>query len=168
MRRTTLLLLSLSILGACSGKDEPQLIEREGEPLVASFSDDDAQMNAAMETARNTLAQFDERITNPPATQSGIALKVKFEEGEHVEHMWLDEVELSGDGYRGTIANEPVNLKEHVLGKSVTIRRDDVSDWMAIDDGVLVGGYTLRVHRNQLPADQRAEFDAGMGFRIED
>jgi uncharacterized protein YegJ (DUF2314 family) len=55
-------------------------------------------------------------------------------------------------------------LKE---GDSVEISDSDVSDWMAIDDGRLVAGYTLRVIRDRMPADERAAFDAQMEFSID-
>jgi len=162
------LMLSLFALGGCSGSDAAPVTEREGEPLVTGFTPENAQMNAAMEKARSTLAQFEERLMHPPASQSNIALKGRFEDDGSVEHMWIGEVEITSEGYRGNLGNEPVALENVVLGQSVLVRREEVSDWMAIDNGVLVGGYTLRVQREQLPADQRAEFDAGIGFRIED
>ena len=161
-------LFSLLMLGGCSGSETPPVTEREGEPLVTSFSAGDAQMNAAMEKARGTLSQFEERLAHPPASQSYIALKGRFEEDGVVEHMWVSDVEVTPEGYRGKLGNEPVNLVKVVLGQPVLVRREEVSDWMAVDDNALVGGYTLRVQRAQLPADKRAEFDASVGFRIED
>jgi uncharacterized protein YegJ (DUF2314 family) len=154
--RATLVLVFA--LAGCSGN----------EPLVTSFATEDAQMNAAMEQARASLPKFEERLANPPASQSYIALKGRFEEDGTVEHMWIGDVAVSGEGYRGKLGNNPVYLKKIQMDQSVLVKRTDVSDWLAIDDGRLVGGYTLRVQRDRLPADKRAEFDSQMGFRIED
>lgn len=41
-----------------------------------------------------------------------------------------------------------------------------MSEWLAIDDGVLAGGYSIRVFRDRLPPDQRTEFDRASPFRF--
>ena len=48
------------------------------------------------------------------------------------------------------------------------VKREMVSDWLAIDDNKLVGGFTLRVQRERMTPGQRAKFDATMNFVIED
>jgi len=39
---------------------------------------------------------------------------------------------------------------------------------MYLSDGVLKGGYTIRVLRNQLSAKEKKDFDENVGFIIED
>jgi uncharacterized protein YegJ (DUF2314 family) len=125
-------------------------------------------MNAARDKARDTIDEFRRRITSPPATQSFITLKVRFEEDEHVEHMWVSDVELVGAEFRGVVANRAVKIRSVQLGQVVTVALDQVSDWMAVDDGKLVAGYTLRVIRNRMSAKERAQFDAESEFIVED
>jgi uncharacterized protein YegJ (DUF2314 family) len=165
MLTTTGCLILLALAGCSSESPD---VARDGEPLVTSFSDEDREMNAAMTQARETLPEFERRLKNPPASQSHIALKARFDENGEVEHMWINDVELVEDGFRGVLGNEPVHVTSIKFEDPVTIGRDRVSDWMAIDDDTLVGGYTLRVQRARMPDEQRKEFDASVGFRIED
>ena len=39
-----------------------------------------------------------------------------------------------------------------------------ITDWMYVEDGRLVGGYTMRAIRDRLSSDARAKFDAGSPF----
>jgi uncharacterized protein YegJ (DUF2314 family) len=82
--------------------------------------------------------------------------------------MWVKDVEVTAKGYRGTLANSPLNIQSMDSGDVVLVRRDEVSDWMAVDDGKLVGGYTIRLMRDRVGAERRAEFDDSLSFVIED
>ena len=174
MKIVNTLLISLFALAACAKESvpvaqreaEPQ-IERQGEPPVTGFKAEDPEMNAAMQKARDTLPQFEKRLTQPPAAQQHIGLKARFEEDGEVEHMWVNDVVITPEGYRGTLGNEPVHIKSIGVGSPVTITRQQVSDWMAIDDGKLVGAFTLRVQRDRMTPEQRAQFDSQASFTIE-
>jgi uncharacterized protein YegJ (DUF2314 family) len=154
---------------ACSrpAADAGTTVHREGEPAVTQVSGEDREMNAAMERARSTLGDYDSRHEDPPASQSYLGIKVRFEADDAIEHMWVDEVEITGDGYRGRLANEPMQITSLKAGDPVTFTRPEVSDWMAVDDGRLVGGFTLRVMRNRMSEEERAAFDAETDFRID-
>jgi uncharacterized protein YegJ (DUF2314 family) len=161
-------LMVLVALASCSDAERGlHETKRVGEPTVYEVRAKDADMNAAMMQARATIAQFRQRLTAPPITQSYIALKVRFGSGDSVEHIWIDDVELMGEQFRGIIGTEPVEASTPALGESVLVPLQQVSDWMAIDNGRLVGGYTLQVLRNHMSTDQRAEFDASLGFTID-
>lgn len=134
---------------------------------VVSVKDTDPAMNAAMEKARATLDQFSAALQKPGPKQSDFSLKAKFQEGEKIEHMWINSPIVSGDSIKGKLGNDPDNLKKVRMGMIVTVTRDRVSDWMYVDDGKLVGGYTLRVLRDKMSAKERREFDASVPFKIE-
>jgi uncharacterized protein YegJ (DUF2314 family) len=82
--------------------------------------------------------------------------------------MWVEDVVITTGGYRGKLGNEPLEITSLKLGQEVLVPLERVSDWMAVDDGTLVGGFTLRVLRDRMPADERAAFDAANGIRIEE
>jgi uncharacterized protein YegJ (DUF2314 family) len=173
MKRAMLLLSAFLVFstGAMSedapaNREAGNVTQREGEPEVRNFRDDDPAMNEAMRTARSTLSEFEQRLTHPPATQSYISLKARFEENGHVEHMWLDDVEITADGYRGTLGNRPVYIKAIGEGSDVQVKRSQVSDWMAFDDGKLVGGYTVRVQRDRMRPGERAIFEERFGVKF--
>ena len=157
----------LLALAACSGGDT-KLVEHEGHAPVTYVEDEDAAMNAAMVRARTTLDEFEERLARPSGKQTMAIIKARFSEGEFTEFMWVDQLTVTDDGYRGVLGNEPVNLIGIHQGQTVDVPREDVADWVVVDDGRLVGGYTHRVLRSRLPEDERAAFDEMNGFRVED
>ena len=165
--RTLLVLAPLLLLGACS-KGYDSATGTRGEAGSSRAEADDREMNAAMAKARETLAQFEERLANPTPTQTMAIVKGRFSEGDLVEHMWLNEIVVTSDGYRGVLGNDPYELKGVRAGETLTVPRERVSDWIVVDDGKLVGGYTMRVLRSRLPEDERAAFDEQNGIRIED
>jgi uncharacterized protein YegJ (DUF2314 family) len=169
MKLASLLVLSVFVMAACAKEDGPQPVtQREGEPVVTGFQAEDQEMNAAMRNARDTLAEVEARLSKPPATQQHIGLKGRFAEDGNVEHMWVDDIEITAEGYRGKLGNHPVDIQSIDVGSEVLVKRENVSDWMAIDDGKLVGGFTLRVQRGRMTPEQRADFDASADFAIED
>jgi len=48
-----------------------------------------------------------------------------------------------------------------------SVKPNEISDWLNIDNGKLVGGYTVRVHYNELSPQQKQEFDRRADFKIE-
>ncbi len=172
MRSAALLVSSLLVFssGAMSedtaDREAGTVTRREGEPEVRDFRGDDKEMNEAMRKARSTLPEFEKRLTQPPATQTYISLKARFEEDGHIEHMWLDDIEITPEGYRGKLGNHPVYIQSIDEGSDVRVKREEVSDWMAFDAGKLIGGYTVRVQRNRMDADERARFDDRFGVEF--
>jgi uncharacterized protein YegJ (DUF2314 family) len=168
-RSSLFALLCLPLLACSSGEQEPPA-SREADSRASPVSQvpaDDDDMNRAMERARGTLDEYRRRLTNPPATHTDLSLKARFEADGHIEHMWIDAVEITTGGFRGKLGNDPVHIDTMKLGDPVEIRAGQVSDWMAIDDGRLVGGYTVRVLRERMSADERAAFDAQMEFTVD-
>ena len=156
--------MALALLLAAAGCGESYPGESSN---VVSVKDSDPAMNKAMEKARATLDQFTAALQKPGPKQHDFSLKAKFQEGEKAEHMWVNNPTISGDSIKGKLGNDPDNLKKVRMGMTVTVSRDRVSDWMYVDDGKLVGGYTLRVLRDKMSAKERKEFDASVPFKIE-
>lgn len=165
--RIVVLLLCVAACAAAEA-DERTVTEREGQRLVTHFRNSDPEMQAAMVRARESLKEFEKRLAQPPAAQTRISLKGRFEEDGHVEHMWVEDVVVTPQGYRGRLGNQPLEIQSIDAGDQVLVPRDRVSDWFAVDDGKLVGSYTLRLARSRLPVDKRAAFDASVEFEIED
>ena len=72
-----------------------------------------------------------------------------------------------GTNFRGKINNQPVDVKNVRLDQSVTVAPNEVTDWMFIKDGKLIGGYTTRVFYARLSPEKRAQFDQQADFKIE-
>jgi uncharacterized protein YegJ (DUF2314 family) len=168
MKRVALrfaLLPAFAVLVACGvpfPRDSGGVTKRDGEPDVIEVEADDPEMVEAMEAARRSLSEFRAELSkNDPAAYLG--LKARFEDGELVEHIWLTNVRESEAGFVGEINNEPLNLTNLRLGQSVSVPTAEVSDWFVIRDGVLRGGFTIRVLRNRMSPEEQRALDESMG-----
>ncbi len=129
------------------------------------FSSEDAQMESAILEAKSSIGQFFAAFTKPTSRQKSFLLKVVFDEGEQREHIWVADLGLAGDKLRGVIANEP-NLPSLKFMQKVEFEPRYISDWMYIEDGHLVGGYTTRVIRDRMTPEARAEHDASAPYKF--
>lgn len=130
--------------------------------------DSDEVMNLAMDKALITIGYFEESLTQPKPDQYSFSAKVGLKEGSTVEHIWLGDVVMEEDRtLYGTISNHPVNLKNVSMGSKVLVERKDISDWMIIEAGRLIGGYTLRAYREGLEMAAREDFDQSLGIVID-
>ena len=123
------------------------------------------QMNAAIDQARATLPQFFQAMANPRPNQQSFLVKVEFRRGPEVEHIWVADLDFTGKTPRGVIANEP-RIKGIRFMEQVSFDRADISDWMYLEDGRLVGGYTTRVIRDRMSPEERKEFDASAPYKF--
>ncbi len=169
---TGILTLVIAIVGSigCENShdfDRVEQIERDGQPSVAKVDDDDAGMNAAIEKARSTVDEFISSLENPGPTQIGFSVKVRIEEGEAGEHMWILPVRHLDGKFFGTINNKPVKVTTVKIGDEVEVAKDQISDWMYIENQKLIGGYTFRALRDRLSGIERDRFDRNMPFQID-
>lgn len=128
---------------------------------------DDATMNAAIAHAQATLDEFAAALQAPKAEQRDFILKVKLTDGTNFEHVWLANPFVTDTRVGGDINNEIERVSGYTLGQHVTFGRDRVSDWMYIDHGLLRGGFTIRVLRDQMSSSERAAFDKSVPFTIQ-
>ena len=149
-------------LGCEPAKTNPAVVSREGEPDLVR-STDDPVLARAVQKARDTHMEFASALTNPKPSYRDFAIKKGFAApGGGLEHMWLAEVRFENGEYRGVINNEPVDTMAVKLGDVVSVKPEELSDWMYIDGRQLVGGYTIRVLFSQASPEQQAELKADM------
>lgn len=140
---------------------------------VHIVADDDWQLLRAAADARRTLAEYRARVAHPPDGQSELALKGRFAEpggatprDSEIEHVWLDPVADAGGRLRGVVRSMPSALRRLHEGDTVVVRPEDVSDWFAVERDTLVAGYSIRVFRARLTADQRRARDSALGYVV--
>jgi uncharacterized protein YegJ (DUF2314 family) len=139
------------------------VVSRDGQPDVVNFAPDDQAMNAAIAQAQKTVGDF---ITDMEIRKNSAAertLKVRFETDAGAEHIWVGEVGISGKTFSGRLKNEPLNIKNLKYGDAVTFSREQISDWLIVSDGKVRGGFTIKVARKQLPAEEQRAFDEETG-----
>jgi uncharacterized protein YegJ (DUF2314 family) len=126
-----------------------------------------AAMQLAVKEARKTVEKFITALEHPGPGQQDFEVKKPFIQGNQVEHIWLSDVRFIGKRFQGRIDNQPRKIGGLKVGQIVSVSPRDISDWLYIDNGKLVGGYTVRVHYNELSPQQKQEFDRQANFKIE-
>jgi uncharacterized protein YegJ (DUF2314 family) len=115
----------------------------------------DAEMNAAIAHARDTLPTFWASCDAPKPTETGHALKVRFDVGAEVEHIWVIDVKKLSDGnYSGRLANEPSDLPGKNIDDQVEFKQTDISDWMFMRNEKVVGGETIKALLKSMPEEE--------------
>lgn len=104
--------------------------------------------------AKNTLWYFNDLISNEFSGYNS----VKFKNSENV-YVWLENVKIEGNYYLGNLAEN---------GNSQKILINNVIDWMIIENGSLIGGYTIRYYRDTLDDEIKMNFDIDFGVKIDD
>jgi uncharacterized protein YegJ (DUF2314 family) len=132
---------------------------------TVQFSSEDAQMEAAVRKAKETISQFFEAFFNSTERQKSFLLKVVFDVAQRREHIWLADLHLGGAKPSGVIANEP-NIPSLKFMQRVEFEPSYISDWMYIDDAYLVGGYTTRVIRERMTPAERSAHDSDAPYKF--
>jgi uncharacterized protein YegJ (DUF2314 family) len=119
----------------------------------------DAEMNAAIAKARATLAVFWASYEARKPSETGHMLKARFPNRRNAgEHIWMAEVKkLTGGRSSGRFANAPRDLPGQHEGDLAEFKEADISDWMFMRNGKIVGGETIRPLLKSLP---KADADA--------
>jgi uncharacterized protein YegJ (DUF2314 family) len=128
----------------------------------------DAELEAAIQQARDSLGKFIEKIRIPHADRTFVAVKVRFTPpGESPQDIWVDEVTYSNGAFRGMMGDDIPSLKLEA-GEKITIDEEDIVDWMIVEDGKLIGGYTIRLAVQRMSPEERERFLETLDYSIED
>lgn len=138
-----LLILLLIYIPACNMGESVHV------PPPAAISvdveDDDPEMDAAEAKARETIGQFLAALANPKPEQTAFEIKVAFEQGDDGEYMWLNELTYANGQFTGTLNNDPQVVTNVRRGDRKTVKASDICDWLILENGQVVGGYTVRL-----------------------
>ena len=124
------------------------------------------QMLAAVTNAQATVPQFLRVLTNPAPNQARFQIKKPFgtRTGSE-EHLWIGELTFDGTNFHGRLVNQPMELLTWKKGDAVTVLTNELSDWLYREDGLIVGGFTLRVMRQSVTGKEAEDFDRKMKFK---
>ncbi len=157
MRKLLVVVLLIgSLLAACAPRSR--------------VSSPDADMNAAMQQAQKSLPSFIKALQAPSATQSEFALKARFPYGggKDAEYMWVNGLTYANGKFQGVLDSTPQHATNYHAGQPVTVETPDVADWVIIDAGKLLGGYTIIALRNRMTPGDKLAFDSQFQFSIPD
>ena len=164
-------LISLFLITSCGKRGDDSIVHREGNPDYHRVGKEgEAVMNAAIAKALAEIDVFIASLQAPKPSQTYFSVKkpIPWQDGvvtSH-EHIWVTDVTFKDGKFHGKLGNEPVDVKDLKLGDDVVVEKAEASDWMIVEDNVLVGGYTLLALRDQMPESERVEFDASMPFKL--
>lgn len=134
---------------------------------VVSFKKDDTGMAAAIAQARQTTDTFLARLNQPSTPDDYVTVKIALPTTDgSLEHIWCENVQFSNGVFTATIANDPRDT-QYKFGQQVTAPKGEISDWMYVQDGKLVGGYTIRYVHSTMTPEEQTKFREGMPFRFE-
>ena len=134
-------------------------LSAQGRSPVVDVTATNPEMNAAIAKARATLPTFWASYEAPKASETGHSLKVRFAKpASGHEHIWMAEVRKIANGrYSAKFANVPRDLPSKKAGDVAEFGDTDISDWMFMRNGKIVGGETVRPMLKMMP---KAEADA--------
>ncbi len=123
-------------------------------------------MEKAMDEAVEKLDNFLAALKAPKKNQDQFAIKFFVEVKDEAELLWLNEPKFEKGVFTGKLANQPAIAKHLKMGEVIKVKEDDVVDWMYVEDGKLVGGYTIRVQRKFIQAAELKKFDEQFKFKF--
>jgi uncharacterized protein YegJ (DUF2314 family) len=134
------------------------------DPPTVKVTADDADMNAAIAHARDTLPAFWASYDAPKPSETGHGLKVRFAVGpDRFEHIWMSDVEKLPDGnFSGRFANQPSGLPGKNEGDQVEFKQADITDWLFIRNEKVVGGETIKLLLKSMPNEEADAMRAQM------
>jgi uncharacterized protein YegJ (DUF2314 family) len=131
------------------------------QPKVITRPAQDVAIDAAIAKARANIATFWASMEKPKPEERGFSLKVKMAiDGGNFEHIWVREIARKGDEITARLANDPQNLPKLRSGSTITFKDADISDWLFMRNGKMVGNETMRPLLADMPADVAAKYRA--------
>ena len=171
MKFTIFLTLVCVSLAAAADEASTQSAGREVKtlepPTYEDVGDNDKAMDRAVEKARESLGFFLAALQAKKPDSTDFEVKKCLIDGDKVEHIWVRDVTWDGKVFRGKVDNQPLEVTKVRLGQQVTLNPEDLTDWMFVKEGKLMGGFTTRVLYSRLSPEEQAQFRKEVEFSIE-
>ena len=137
-------------------------------PAPTTQLNSDAEMEAAFQQARDTLDSFIQKIGTSYPDRTLVAVKVRFVlPDSSSQDIWVDQISYQDGSFHGTMGDDIPSLKLSVDDK-ITIARKDIVDWMIVENGKLIGGYTIRLAFQRMSPEQKERFLQTVHYSIGD
>lgn len=151
-----------------SPRTSPKMTPNNLEGRAVAVPSDDPDMQQAFLETRRTMDQFIQHLRAPTLTEEYFAVKVRFSETVQSEYLWMSGVSYDGVMFAGKLEGEsdllPLNYQPDNKYRAPL---DAIYDWMIVDNGKLIGGYTIRVARRKMTPENRERFDEQLWFTVE-
>lgn len=157
--------LGLAVLALCVASPvalsaAPAPTSQAQDDKVVNFGEEDAEMNAAIASARKTLPVFWKHLQASPTTPHFLKVAFPTPDGGH-EHIWVKQMHRTGgDTVTAMLANRPDNVPGLSPYVPVTFKPEQISDWAYEKNGKFYGHYTTRVVIKHIDPAEAAEVRA--------
>lgn len=135
--------------------------------MAVAAPKDDPILEAATRKARDSLGDFMARLKDPSPSQSHFSVKVAINSGGIIHYWWLFKIVHKDGNFSGSLGPDAKGLEPHHPGETITVPAEEIFDRMYVENGKLVGGFSLRALRDQLTGKQREAFEKSMWFTID-
>ena len=133
-----------------------------------TLSGTDPELDAAITQARDSLNTFVAKIATAHADRTIVAVKVRFYPPDNLpQDIWVDGVTYTDGIFRGNMGDDIPSLRLK-FGQKITIEEKDILDWMIVEDGKLIGGYTIRLAMQHMSPEERERFLKSLDYTIDD
>jgi uncharacterized protein YegJ (DUF2314 family) len=167
MIRSLVLIFLVGILSSCS---QSSAVENSTEPAdnYKQVAAQDIGMKTAIATAQKTSNNFLQAFRHPKPSFHKFSVKKLYPiKGGSSEAIWIGELHKIGDCLEGRITNTPFDTTEVKLGQTVTVKLNEIVDWMYLDGNNLIGGYTIRFFYERMSKDEQKTFLNQSGYIIQ-
>lgn len=120
-------------------------------------------MNNAMEIAKSSIEEFRKLLVTFGNDDVFPLVKVKLEEELFSAFIWLLVKDVAADCFVCEIFELPSEFNGYKVGDLIQVSNSNLSDWMINNDGIVHGGFTIRVQREDMSPIERKKFDEQMG-----
>ena len=163
------------LAGGCASDDKEvphpigrAVVRTSGEANMYTVNDDDQQLERAVRHARRTVGQFITALRTPPPNSRDFLVKKLFVAKDGTaEHIWLADVKFNGNRFVGVVDNKPNKISGLKIGDRQSVNPDEITDWSYVENGKLVGGYTIRVLYAEMSAEEKQQFEKQADFHIQ-
>ncbi len=160
--RTSWCLLFLLAFASCTHQQQPQ---QSKDRHVVMVQKEDAEMNAAIEHARETLPAFWKEFEHPAADEGEFYVKLAITDRGRTEHFWIGKIRREGGRLYGVVENDPETVKNVKYGQKIAIDESKITDWKYEKAGVTKGGYTIAVLLKRIPGSEADEIRKALGWK---
>jgi uncharacterized protein YegJ (DUF2314 family) len=121
---------------------------------AVQMNDEEPAMQKAMERARTGLDDFLRKAGSPPPDTDYYSVKVRVQEGDNLEYLWLSNLKVQGELWSGRIDNVPI-IRSVKKGQSYSFAKSEIVDWTYIDrtKKKIVGNFTTCALLTKEPSD---------------
>ncbi|HEX6269629.1 MAG TPA: DUF2314 domain-containing protein [Anaerolineales bacterium] len=95
-------------------------------------------------------------------------MKVRFSPPDGpAQDIWVDNVTYTSGSFRGNMGDDIPSLRLS-FDEEISIPTEDIVDWMIVEDGRLIGGYTIRLAYERMSPEERERFLETIDYSIGD